>query len=103
MIGICIRPELTVAQKRALRWLYNRGGEGVFNKNQTLLAHGELAGVMRTTWNSLSNTIPPCVDIFSPRADGKGYKRVSLLEAGRAIALAWTGAESDTVEDNDDA
>lgn len=103
MSGIHIRPELTTAQRRALRWLYNRGGEGMFNKNQTLLARGELAGVMRTTWNALSKAKPPCVDIFSPRADGKGYKRVSLLEAGKVVALTWAGAEADTVEDDDDA
>lgn len=61
MNGIHIRPEITTSQRKALRWLYNHGGEGMFNTNQVLLAQGELAGVMRATWNALAATKPPCV------------------------------------------
>lgn len=99
MSGIHIRPEITEAQRRALRWLHNRGGEGMFNKQQVLLAQGELAGVMRSTWNALADAKPPCV-IYSAN---KGYKRVALTEAGKVVALSWAGAEADTVEDDDDA
>ena len=90
---------MTEAQKRALRWLHNRGGEGVFNKNQVLLARGELAAVMRTTWNALAGANPP----YLTYSAGNGYKRVAITEAGKVAALAWTGAESDTVEDDFDA
>lgn len=45
--------KLTKPQRAALLWLRNRGWEGVFQKNQVLLAAGELAPVMRSTWNKL--------------------------------------------------
>lgn len=45
---------LTLAQTKALRWLAERGGTGLFEKNsQTLVAAGELALIMRQTWNKL--------------------------------------------------
>lgn len=83
-----------------MRWLYNRGGEGMFTKGQVLLARGELAGVMRTTWNALADAKPPCV-VYSAN---KSYKRVALTEAGKLEADWWRGPEADTVEDDfDDA
>lgn len=92
MSGITIRTDLTASQKAAARWLHNRGGEGVFNRHQVLLARGELAGVMRATWSALAKGDPPCI-VFSPCR-----KRVSLTEAGRAVAMT-SPKESDTVED----
>lgn len=92
MSGISIRADLTAAQKRAARWLHNRGGEGMFNRNQVLLARGELAGVMRATWNALAKAEPPCI-VFSPCR-----KRVSLTGAGKAVAMTCV-KEADTVED----
>lgn len=44
---------LTKPQKAALKWLKNRGGDGVFDKTQCLIAAGERAGVMRGTWSIL--------------------------------------------------
>lgn len=44
---------LTDAQKAALKWLKNRGGDGVFDRTQCLIAAGERAGVNRSTWSKL--------------------------------------------------
>jgi hypothetical protein len=44
---------LTDAHKAALKWLKNRGGDGVFDKTQCLIACGERAGVRRATWSRL--------------------------------------------------
>lgn len=46
---------MTSAQKSALLWLRNRNGEGVFLRNGTLLAGGDIAPVMRATWNKLKD------------------------------------------------
>jgi len=43
----------TDAQLAALKWLRNRNGDGVFDRNQVLLAAGERAPVMRATWSRL--------------------------------------------------
>lgn len=85
---------LTKAQRKALRWLYNRGGEGVFNNHQVLLARGELAGVMRATWNALAKTNTPCIEIYK--------RRVSITGAGIAFAMSWLGPEASTVEEEDE-
>lgn len=49
--------QMTSSQKRALQWLTERGGTGVFDRNGVLLAAGETAGdgkgFMRSTWNAL--------------------------------------------------
>lgn len=84
--------ELTDAQKKALKWLHNRGGSGSFTNGQVVLAQGELAGVMRSTWNTLSVSQPPCVVIAK--------KRIELTETGKNVAEFWTGGESATVEDD---
>lgn len=90
--------ELTKAQSAALRWLHNRGGDGMFNKGQVLLARGDLAAVTRATWNALEKATPPLITYST----GKGYKRATITDAGRAVALNYTGAEADTVEDDYD-
>lgn len=43
----------TKSQLSALKWLLNRNGDGMFDRNGVLLAGGERAPVMRSTWNSL--------------------------------------------------
>lgn len=43
----------TGAQARAFNWLKARGGDGMFDKNGVLLAQGELAPFMRSTWSAL--------------------------------------------------
>lgn len=44
----------TEAMLSALKWFRNRGGDGVFDKNQVLVARGERAPVMRATWTRLA-------------------------------------------------
>lgn len=43
----------TPSQRDALQWLIDRGGDGVFTRHGVLLAKGELAPVMRRTWEAL--------------------------------------------------
>lgn len=90
MTAIFIRADLTDAQKRALKWLDNRGGSGMFTRGQVLLAQGDLAGVMRATWNVLATAKPACVIIEK--------KRVTLTDAGRVVARTCRD-EAATVED----
>ncbi|WP_028732100.1 hypothetical protein [Rhizobium leguminosarum] len=44
---------ITDAQQSALKWLRNRGGDGVFDRNQVFVAAGQRAPVMRLTWSRL--------------------------------------------------
>ena len=43
----------TESQLAALKWLRNRNGDGCFDKTRVLVAAGERAPVMRSTWNKL--------------------------------------------------
>jgi hypothetical protein len=44
---------MTPAQREALIWLQQHNGDGVFDKHGVLLAAGESAPFMRSTWNAL--------------------------------------------------
>lgn len=44
---------MTDAQKSALLWFRNRGGDGMFMRDGVLLAAGQRAPIMRATWNAL--------------------------------------------------
>jgi hypothetical protein len=44
---------MTKSQAEALEWLTKRGGDGMFDRNGVLLAAGESAPFMRSTWNKL--------------------------------------------------
>lgn len=71
--------EATSAQLRALKWLRNRSGDGVFaGKGQVLLAAGERAGVMRGTWSALEKL--GLVERYN-------VKRLRVTEAGKAVDL----------------
>jgi hypothetical protein len=61
---------VTKSQQQALQWLRDHNGTGLFNKNGVLLAAGELAPVMRSTWNALSAAGMVVVD----------GKRVTVIE-----------------------
>jgi hypothetical protein len=45
--------QLTKSQSDALKWLREHNGDGVFERNGVLLAGGERAPFMRSTWNAL--------------------------------------------------
>jgi hypothetical protein len=63
---------ITCPQEAALKWLRSRNGTGCFDKHGSsrALAAGELAPVMRSTWNALRDA--GCV-----RIEGK---RVTIME-----------------------
>lgn len=44
----------TKSLRDALDWLLNHNSDGVFDNNQVLLAAGELAPFMRSTWTKLA-------------------------------------------------
>jgi len=55
MTKLIPRPvDLTDSQALALRWLKCHNGDGGFDKNGVLIAAGEKAPFMRSTWNVLA-------------------------------------------------
>jgi len=70
--------ELTTAQKEALRWLKEHGGDGAFDKFGVALAAGESAPVARSTWNKLRDA--GLVEFYNPA--GKGRGRLRLVSKG---------------------
>jgi hypothetical protein len=73
--------EITPSQAFALLWLRERNGDGVFDKHGVLLAGGELAPVMRGTWNALRRA--GLVEFYNLACKGRGRCRVTA--AGAAI------------------
>jgi hypothetical protein len=71
--------ELTKSQKSALLWFRNRGGDGMFNYNGTLVAAGQLAPVMRSTWNILRD---------QGLLESYSRLRLRVTEAGQTINLS---------------
>jgi len=73
---------MTKAQRGALRWLFARHSDGVFDRNGVLLAGGDLAPYMRATWNALRDL--GFLEFYKPT--GKGYGRARLTIAGQLEA-----------------
>lgn len=46
---------MTGAQREAVKWLSEHNGDGIFDKNGVLVAAGERAPFMRSTWNALAD------------------------------------------------
>ena len=69
-----MRPGLTSAQKDALKWLSEHNADGVFNCHGLLLAAGELAPFMRSTWDALG--VLALVEFYGPA--GKPRARLRL-------------------------
>lgn len=67
----------------ALKWLRKRNGDGVFDKNQVLLAAGERAPVMRSTWNKLEAA--GLVEHYLDR------RRIRVTAAGLRVDLSNVG------------
>lgn len=72
---------MTKAQTDALKWLVEHNGTGIFNKNGVLLAAGELAPFMRSTWNALRDAGK--VDIYRIGARGPARVAVATPALGR--------------------
>lgn len=65
----------------ALKWLRNRSGDGVFEKNhQVLVAAGERAPIMRSTWARLAES--ELVEFYQDR------RRVRVTDAGRLVDVS---------------
>lgn len=77
----------TTACLSALKWLRNRNGDGVFDRNQVLIAAGERAPVMRSTWNKLEAEC--LVEKYL------NNRRLRVTEKGAAIDLSRV-AESES-------
>lgn len=66
--------ELTRRQQQALNWLAKRGGDGIWDVHGVLLAMGESAPFMRSTWNALASAGK--VEFYKPTGKGRGRCRV---------------------------
>jgi hypothetical protein len=66
---------MTKSQQAALKWLRERNGDGVFDRNGILLAAGETAPFMRSTWNALRDH--GLVEFYNPAGKGHGRVRVT--------------------------
>lgn len=79
--------ELTKAQMEAFKWLQNRNGDGVFERNhQVLLASGERAPHTRATWNALAKA--GLVEFYM------NNKRLRLTQGGPITHLNETALEA---------
>lgn len=71
----------TTRQLAALKWLAIRNADGMFDKHQVLVAAGERAPVMRSTWSKLENL--GLVERYGGRK-----MRLRLTAAGAAFDLS---------------
>lgn len=69
---------MTKSQEDALKWLRERGGDGIFDRNGVLLAAGESAPHTRSTWNALAKL--GAVEFYNPTGRGRGRIRVMTTE-----------------------
>ena len=67
---------MTRPETEALQWLREHGGDGVFagRDYQALLARGETAPFMRSTWNALERL---------GRVEFYGNRRLRIVEVAR--------------------
>ena len=69
---------LTKAQREALKWLADRGGDACFDKHGVAFAQGETAETTRMTWNALEKS--GLIRFYGGVRDGgKGYGRLAIL------------------------
>lgn len=85
---------LTKAQKDALRWLLDHNGDGGFDKHNVLVAGGEKAPIMRSTWNALA--VNELVEFYMNK------RRLRLTQAGTTIAENHTTASQGRSDPEDD-
>jgi len=71
---------LTKSQRKALKWLTEHNGDGCFDRNGVLIAAGEPAPFMRSTWNVLEKF--DLVEFYNPV--GKSYGRLRLTQTEAA-------------------
>lgn len=66
---------LTKTHRKAEKWLRERNGDGCFDKDGVLVAGGEKAPFMRSTWNALRDA--GLLEFYNPT--GKSYGRARLI------------------------
>lgn len=66
---------MTDAMKAALKWFREHGGDGIFDNDGVLLAAGERAPFMRSTWNRLHEL--GLVEFYNPLGRGRGRLRLT--------------------------
>lgn len=69
--------KLSKPQVEALDWLTKRGGDGMFNMYGLVLAMGQVAPHMRSTWNALRDARK--VEFYKPEGKGRGRVRIVKL------------------------
>lgn len=69
---------MSEATTKALKWLAGRNADGCFDQNGVVLAGGQTAPFMRSTWNKLRDA--GLVEFYNPA--GKGRGRLRLTDAG---------------------
>lgn len=67
---------ITKIQQKALEWLRDRGGDATLDKHGVVLACGEGAPFMRSTWNALRDA--GMLEFYNPTE--KGYGRLRLID-----------------------
>lgn len=68
---------LSKPQSKALDWLRERSGDGVFDRNGVLIACGESAPFMRSTWNALRDA-----GLIEFYGSGRGRARLTKAAGG---------------------
>lgn len=72
-------PVLTQQQRRALDWLAERGGDGVWcTGGGAVMAQGDIAPYERATWQRLEE-LGHVESYGAARHGGKGWGRIRLL------------------------
>ena len=84
---------LTEAERAALKWLRDHGGDGIFGKKAVVLAGGEWAPFTRSTWNNLRDA--ELIEYYGP--PGGGGTRVRVTKFGASFDCGKTN-ERRTIE-----
>lgn len=66
---------MTSAQREALKWLSDHGGDAAFDKFGVVLAMGETAPHRRETWNALAKQ--GLVEFYNTSGKGRGRVRIT--------------------------
>lgn len=81
---------ITEPQRAALKWLRDHGGSGCFDKNGVLLAGGELAPFMRSTFNTLRQL--GFVEFIYAKTKPTRVVRIAVTAAGDALDVGFVAA-----------
>lgn len=85
--------KLTDAQRNALKWLAARGGDGMFDNDGVLIAAGERAPFMRSTWNVLRDN----GHVVQYEIAGRPRSRICIKPVAMKAAEEWIRREGEFV------